>query len=123
MRRFTGVVITILAGPLTWLIQDVFRPAAVGYPTLLAVLGPAPNVVVGLCFPFAALSYPFESAAQARRGVVAATLITIGVLVALELWRPIHGAQTYDPLDLAGSALGGLIGAALALTAVRRILR
>lgn len=121
MRRYFGLGIAMLTGPLVWLIQEVLRPAALGHHTVLWMLGPAPNVVVGLCFPFAALSYPFESIAQARRGIVAATLVTIGILVAFEFWRPFPGAQTYDPLDIAGSVLGGVIGAAVALVLARRM--
>src|SRR5579862_6829285 len=94
MRRHFGLGIAMLAGPLAWLIQEVLRPAAYGHPTVLWMLGPAPNVVVGLCFPFAALSYPFESIAQTQRGIVAAALVTIAVLVVFEFWRPFPGAQT-----------------------------
>src|ERR1051325_7277373 len=98
MRRSLGLGIALLAGPLTWLIQDVLRPAALGHPRILSVLGPAPNIVVGLCFPFAALAYPFQSTAHTWRGIVATTFVTICILVAFELWRPITGARTYDPL-------------------------
>jgi hypothetical protein len=47
--------------------------------------------------------------------------VTIGILVAFEIWRPFPGAQTYHPLDLAGSVLGGVIGAVLALVLARRM--
>jgi hypothetical protein len=62
MRRLFALVIALLAGPLTWLIQAVLRPAAFGHPRLLWMLGPAPDVVVGLRFPFrrAGMSVRFD---------------------------------------------------------------
>ena len=104
MRRTVGtpLAIALLAGPATWLVQNVLRPAAHAHPTLQWFLGPAPNVVVAICFPFVALGYPFESLADTRRGVVAAALLTVAILVTLATWRPIPGARTYDPLDIAG---------------------
>src|SRR5689334_2389299 len=116
MRRTLALplVIGLLAGGLTGLIQSVLRPAAVGHPMLLWFLGPAPNVVVGLCFPFLAMAYPFESLAHTRRAINVAAALTVGVLVTFELWRPFAGARTYDPLDILGSILGALAGATLA---------
>src|SRR4051812_41248259 len=99
MRRTFGLplAIALLAGPLTWLIQNVLRPATLGHSALQSILGPAPNVVVGLCFPFAALAYPFESFATARRAVAITAVVTVSILVVFELWRPIAGARTFDP--------------------------
>ncbi len=123
MRRTFGLplAIALAAGPLTWLIQNVFRPATLAHPTLQWLLGPAPNVVVGLCFPFVALSYPFESFADARRAVTWVAILTVGILVVFEFWRPFAGARTYDVLDIAGSVLGGLVGAVLAASHARRM--
>jgi len=114
------MAIGLLAGGMTWLIQNILRPAAMAHPMLLWLLGPAPNVVVGLCFPCLALACPFESLAHTRRAIVAVTLLTVGILVGFEVWRPFPGARTYDPLDIVGSALGGLLGACLADALARR---
>ena len=125
MRRTFGLplAIALLAGPLTWLIQSVLRPATLAHPALQRALGPAPNFVVGLCFPFVALSYPFESLVNARRAVAMTAILTVGTLLVFELWRPIPGAQTFDPLDIAASILGGVVGALLALSLARRTVR
>jgi hypothetical protein len=102
MRRHVGLAIALLAGPVTWFIQSVLRPASAGHPSLLWLLGPAPNVVVGFCFPFVALSFPLDTVAATRRAIVAAGLVTFGILLGFEVWRPIAGARTYDPLDIGG---------------------
>jgi len=122
MRRTFGlpVGIALLAGAFTWLIQGVLRPAMRAHPTALWFLGPAPNLVVGLCFPFLALGYPFASFASTRWAVAITTTLTIGVLVVFELWRPIRGAQTFDLLDILGSVLAGLLGGLGALALARR---
>jgi hypothetical protein len=122
MRRTFGLplAIALLAGLLTWLIQAVLRPGMHAHPAVLGLLGPAPNVVVGICFPFVALGYPFESFAATRRAIAITTVLTIGILVVFELWRPIRGAQTFDQLDLLGSIMGGLVGGAVALAVARR---
>jgi len=101
-----------------FLAQFVLRPAFAhaAWPIRL-VLGSAPNLIVGLCFPFAVLARP--SLLARRRAWMAFTLGcsgTLAILVAFEAWRPIAGAQTYDPKDLAASVLG----VALALVVYRR---
>jgi hypothetical protein len=125
MRRTLGIPIGIalVAGSLVWLIQSVWRPAAQAHPVLLWILGPAPNVVVGLCFPFAGLAFPFASFAGVRRGIVAAALLTAALLVAFEVWRSFPGARTFDPLDIVGSLLGALVGAGVAYSVARRTIR
>ena len=122
MRRTFGLPLAIglLTGLLTWLIQTVLRPGMHGHPAVLGLLGPAPNVVVGICFPFVALGYPVESFAARRRAIAITTVVTVGILVAFELWRPIRGARTFDPLDVLGSVFGGLAGGAGALALARR---
>jgi hypothetical protein len=114
------MAIALLAGPLTWLIQSVLRLATVGHAALQSLLGPAPNVVVGLCFPFAALAYPFDTLTSARRAVAITAAATVGILVIFEVWRPIAGAQTFDPLDIVGSIVGGVVGTLLARLLARR---
>lgn len=109
------------AGGLVWLIQNVLRPAAFGHPTVLWLLGPAPNVVVGFWYPFLGLAYPFESLTHTRRAVTFAALLTVGILVAFEFWRPFPGARTYDPLDIVGSVVGALAGAIIACAFARRV--
>jgi hypothetical protein len=122
MRRTFGfpVGIALLAGSLTWLIQSVLRPAMGAHPAALWLFGPAPNMVVGLAFPLLALGYPFESFASTRRGVVITTALTIGILLMFELWTPFLGARTFDPLDILGSVVGGVVGGLCALAFARR---
>jgi hypothetical protein len=122
MRRTFGlpVGIALLAGALTWLIQGVLRPAMRAHPSALWLLGSAPNVVVGLCFPFIALGYPFGSFRRTQWAIAMTTGLTIGMLVVFEVWRPIRGAQTFDSFDILGSVLGGLVGGLGALALARR---
>ena len=122
MRRTLGLplAVALLTAALTTLVQRVLRPAANGHPTLLWLLGPAPNVVVGFCFPFLALAYPFASRAGTRRAINAAAALTVGILVLFEWWRPFAGARTYDPLDIAGSVVGALAGAVVTHALARR---
>lgn len=77
------------------------------------LLGPAPNLIVALCVPFAVVATPTYTPLEAARAFTLTTLATFGALVVFEAIGPIAGLDTFDPLDLIGSAIGVILGARL----------
>jgi hypothetical protein len=111
-------VIALSTGPLVFAIQQWVRPALSAPPSPVAVLlGVAPNLVTGLCFPFASVMRPsLLSKAGAASMFTAGCIATLLVLLMMEWWRPIAGAQTFDIGDVAAS----IVGVALSLGVYRR---
>jgi uncharacterized membrane protein YeaQ/YmgE (transglycosylase-associated protein family) len=76
-----------------------------GLPALF--LGSAPNLIVGLWFPFSILIRPRAfTKSQAGRFFGLWCAGTFLLLVGFEIVRPFRGAQTFDYFDILASAMG-----------------
>jgi hypothetical protein len=104
--------IALAAIPLLLLVLEARRHLAADSPAWW-VLGPAPNLIVALCIPFAVVATPGRTPLESARAFTLTTLATFGALVVLEAIGPIPRFDTFDPLDLIASALGVLLGARL----------
>jgi hypothetical protein len=93
-------------GPLVFIVQHWMRPAAAPGSVVASLLGPAPNLIVGLCFPFIIVARPIFTPLQAARAFTLMTLATLGVLIVMEIVHPIPGAATFDLLDIVASVVG-----------------
>ena len=104
--------IVLAAIPLLVLILTVRRHVS-GDSAAWWLLGPAPNLIVALCVPFAVVVTPTRTPIEAARAFTLTTLATFGALVVFEAIGPIAGLDTFDPLDLIASAVGVILGARL----------
>ena len=115
MRRINWIAfwIALATGPLVVIVQQWLRPAVSPESVASWLLGPAPNLIVALCFPFIILVRPIFSPLEAARAFTLMTLATLAVLVVAEALGPIPGADTFDTLDLAASIAGLWLGVML----------
>jgi len=111
--NWIALAIALAAGPLVFIVQEWLRPMLPPGSVAWWLLGSAPNLIVALCFPFIIVVRPIFSPLRAARAFTFMTLATLGVLVVMELVRPISGADTFDPLDLVASIAGLALGALL----------
>jgi hypothetical protein len=102
--------IALAAIPLLLLVVELRRHVS-GESAAWWILGPAPNLIVALCVPFAVVTTPAHTPLAAARAFTLTTLATFGALVVFEATRPIPALDTFDPLDLVASALGVILGA------------
>jgi len=73
--------------------------------------GFAPNLIVGVSFPFSILMKPRAfTRSQAKKLFLLWCAGTILLLIGFEILRPFRGAQTFDYLDLLASIIGVAIG-------------
>jgi hypothetical protein len=118
-RDWTPAVIAFSPALLLPLTQNVVRPH-VHHPALLVlVLGSAPNLIVGFCFPFSILVRPSvwtRKAADALFGLW--SVFTLSMLITVEYLSP-FGRNVFDPRDLLASVVGVALAIVLYLLAVR----
>ena len=118
-RNWTPAVIAFSPALLLPLTQYVVRPH-VHHPSLLVlVLASAPNLIIGLCFPFSILVRPSawtHKVADALFGLW--SLFTLSVLIAVEYLSP-FGGNVFDPRDVLASFAGVALAIVLYLLVVR----
>jgi hypothetical protein len=108
------LVIFIIGTLLLILVQQVLRPILHPSQPVAILLGSAPNLIVGLCFPFGILIRPgaFTKSVYKRLFPLwcAGTLLA---LIGFEVVRPFKGAKTFDYWDIAASIAGVLLAVLL----------
>jgi hypothetical protein len=118
-RDWTPAVIAFSPALLLPLTQNIVRPH-IHHPALLVlVLASAPNLIVGLCFPFSILVRPSawtRKAADALFGLW--SVFTLSMLIAVEYLSP-FGRNFFDRRDL----LASVAGVALAIVLYRLVVR
>ena len=112
-RDWTPAVLAFSPAVLLPLTQNVVRPH-VHHPALLVlVLGSAPNLIVGFCFPFSILMRPSVWARSTADALFALwCAFTLSMLIAVEYLSP-FGRNIFDPRDILASVAGVMFAIAL----------
>ena len=105
--------IALATGPLVIIIQHGVRPAVPSTSPAWLLLGPLPNLIIGMCFPYIVVARPPGNPTSAARAFTLMTLATLGVQIVIEVTRLIPGADTFDLMDVAAALAGMFLGAVL----------
>jgi len=110
-RAWFPVIIAFSPAVLLPLVQNVVRPRVHQPTALVLLLGSAPNLIIGFCFPFSILVRPSAWTRRTADGLFALwCVLTLSVLIAAEYLFP-PGLNYFDPHDIVAS----IVGVALAI--------
>jgi hypothetical protein len=107
------VIIAFSPAVLLPLVQNVVRPRVHEPTALVLLLGSAPNLIIGFCFPFSILVRPSAwTRPTADRLFALWCVFTLAALVAAEYLLP-PGLNYFDPRDIVASVAGVVLGIGL----------
>ena len=115
MRRINWIPlwIALAAGPLVFILRHGVRPAVPPTNPGWLLLGPLPNLIVGMCIPYIIVARLPRDPTSAARAFTLMTLATLGILIVIEVTRLIPAADTFDIMDIVASVAGMFLGAVL----------